>query len=398
MRGPKSHYMQLSLEDYGSGRNFLLDMYQNYISPVKGGNRCPMYPACSQYAKILFEEEPVYKAYIGTFERILRCGHELHLYPRISIENRTLWYDPPPNKQKYGNAQRSNREELKPPDSSPIHSQIPNFILDSTTSSFADYLFHQKEYYRAATEYMKLAFYSDDSTRRMEYLFRIGMCYYFGQDFDSYISWVEGNRDTFRKHKLLNNKINLLLSKAYYQLKQYQKSISIIKLSDVVDDSLLCGAAQLSMGLSYARLFEWEKASDCFLRIKTESHTGTQVGSLSDSIRLGFNLPVRKPWLAGILSTVVPGAGYVYSGRTQTGITSFIVNGLLVWSVTDAFKHRSYGIASALGFFGIGWYLGNISGSVSSANQYNETIRNDFIEKLLENIDIEASEENLLKN
>ena len=78
--------------------------------------------------------------------------------------------------------------------------------------------------------------------------------------------------------------------------------------------------------------------------------------------------------IAGTLSAIVPGSGYVYAGRPQTGVASFIVNMLFIWSVGDAIKHESYGLASALGFFGIGWYVGNISGYSTAAGEYNTRI------------------------
>lgn len=94
MRGPVKPKSEKQLEIYGSGDNFLLNIYQKWISPVKGGNNCPMYPACSQYAKIAFQVLPWYEAYIRSLERMLRCGNDLYVYPVIFINGQTHWYDP----------------------------------------------------------------------------------------------------------------------------------------------------------------------------------------------------------------------------------------------------------------------------------------------------------------
>ena len=72
----------------------MLNFYQKWISPVKGGNLCPMYPACSQYAKITFRNLPWYEAYINSLERLLRCGNDLDSYPLIRINSRIYRYDP----------------------------------------------------------------------------------------------------------------------------------------------------------------------------------------------------------------------------------------------------------------------------------------------------------------
>jgi putative component of membrane protein insertase Oxa1/YidC/SpoIIIJ protein YidD len=94
MRSPLKPQVKNQLELYGSGDNFLLNIYQTWISPVKGGNTCPMYPACSQYAKIAFQVLPWYEAYTRSLERMLRCGNDLYMYPIIFINGQTHWYDP----------------------------------------------------------------------------------------------------------------------------------------------------------------------------------------------------------------------------------------------------------------------------------------------------------------
>ena len=45
---------------------------------------------------------------------------------------------------------------------------------------------------------------------------------------------------------------------------------------------------------------------------------------------------------------------------------------------------KQYGLASAVSFFELGWYVGNIKGSVEAAHSYNANVRNKFIDKLLE--------------
>ena len=94
MRGPLNHSPKKQYEEYGKGKNIFLNFYQKWLSPVKGGNKCPMHPSCSQYAKISFQILPWYKAYPKSLERILHCGKELYLYPTIQIDGIIRWYDP----------------------------------------------------------------------------------------------------------------------------------------------------------------------------------------------------------------------------------------------------------------------------------------------------------------
>jgi hypothetical protein len=92
------------------------------------------------------------------------------------------------------------------------------------------------------------------------------------------------------------------------------------------------------------------------------------------------SMPRKDPTIAGILSAIAPGSGYVYAQKTVTGLTSFVVNGLIVWSLSDALKNKQYGLSATIGAFGMGWYLGNIIGSVSAANQYNAAFESKILD------------------
>jgi putative component of membrane protein insertase Oxa1/YidC/SpoIIIJ protein YidD len=94
MKAPPNEISQQNMEKYGAGSNQFLNLYQKWLSPVKGGDTCPMVPSCSQYAKIVFDKFPFYRAYPKTMERILRCGHSLYLYKMINTSKRVRWYDP----------------------------------------------------------------------------------------------------------------------------------------------------------------------------------------------------------------------------------------------------------------------------------------------------------------
>jgi putative component of membrane protein insertase Oxa1/YidC/SpoIIIJ protein YidD len=373
-------------EIYGSGSNTFLDFYQNFLSPVKGGNTCPMYPSCSQYSKILFQMQPMHQAYIGTLERVLRCGHELHLYPKRKVEGRLRWYDPPNTSSSLANESDSSLEVED--SSSPVYLSISEF-QDSTDEQFAEYLFSKKEYYRATTEFTRLHYYTTDSSKKIKYLRKIGLCYYYDSNYDGYEQFLKDNRQSFNSNLLIKTEMELLLGKTYYYQKKYQKAIATFEWSGISIGNPLYNELQLCIGLSYARLFQWENAIKYFTKVDSVSERGKTSKTLCDSLVTVYSLPTRQPWLAGTLSAVVPGAGYIYSNRTATGVASFIVNGLLFWAGYDAVKNESYGLASALGFFGMGWYIGNIKGSVNAANEYNYNTRNDFLDKLLNDVDLD---------
>ncbi len=78
------------------------NIYRNYITPVDG-NRCRMYPSCSEYCKQAVKKHGMIKGWIMTNDRLLRCGrNETVVSPKIekngllycndSVENNDFWW------------------------------------------------------------------------------------------------------------------------------------------------------------------------------------------------------------------------------------------------------------------------------------------------------------------
>jgi hypothetical protein len=55
----------------------------------------------------------------------------------------------------------------------------------------------------------------------------------------------------------------------------------------------------------------------------------------------------KRPWLAGILSAALPGAGQAYAGSWQAALVSFVLNGALVGATAELAVRRLYLPATA---------------------------------------------------
>jgi tetratricopeptide (TPR) repeat protein len=374
---------EYSYEDYGEGDNTIIDFYQRWIAPVRGINKCPMYPSCSQYAKIAFSVLPWYKAYPMTLERLLRCGHELYLYPAIRINGEIRSYDPVRN-------DRSINEIEISEDS--LESNFKTVSFDSTIfknmnshdNGFADYLFNQGEYYRAITEYYRLAYLISDSTKKPHFIRKIGLCYYYGTDYQGFISFVKQQDQYLSLHPDIHTELTLYLAKSYYQLNNYQRAISTLEWSINTWDDQFYNEKQFILGISYARIFEWQRAIEEFNFINDNYSRITSSQNIIQSLKNYDKLPQKSPALAGILSAIIPGSGYFYCNRKRTAISSFILNGIFALTIREAVIKKNYWLAGSVSFLGIGWYVGNIIGSKEAAHNYNANIRHKFIDRVLE--------------
>ena len=86
----------------------------------------------------------------------------------------------------------------------------------------------------------------------------------------------------------------------------------------------------------------------------------------------------KSPTTAIILSTLIPGAGKIYTGEIGDGITSFIATALTTYLAIKNFNadHQFRGwLFSGLAAF---FYAGNIYGSAASAQIYNARFQFNF--------------------
>jgi len=71
-----------------------IKFYRNYISGADG-NRCPMYPSCSQYCMDALKKHGLFLGWIMCSDRLMRCGRdETKLSPHVLIHGEKLSFDP----------------------------------------------------------------------------------------------------------------------------------------------------------------------------------------------------------------------------------------------------------------------------------------------------------------
>ncbi|AFH49978.1 Hypothetical protein IALB_2275 [Ignavibacterium album JCM 16511] len=244
-----------------------------------------------------------------------------------------------------------------------IAAQTNPFKSDFNRKNFADYLFCEQDYLRAAEEYSALgdSFLTDtilykiakcysiigESANSLNYFFRIayssffydnakreiGRIYYLNADDTSLDKLIDKEENSF--NELLKLKIALKLSK---------------NQTDELKDELL-------------------DYDDDFVTLRK------------------FYLQRKNPdykseFLAGLLSTIVPGSGKIYTEEYGDGISAFILTGLFAYLAYDNIKNnhnfRGYLFTGIAG----GFYLGNIYGSIASAQIFNAKVDFNFVKEL----------------
>ncbi len=243
--------------------------------------------------------------------------------------------------------------------------QDSSLFTTERRKAFADYLFCEKDYLRAAEEYEAINRTQKDDS--LEY--KIGLCFLKMNDFGKAKSYFNDLRNSF-----LGEPSRLLYLKSSYLLN---------KKIDLDTDSLATQFVNKEFKTAFQRL-------DLALQIKAgvnysnlpNIYEGSDTKTLKSFAEKFMHPQLKSPIAAALLSALIPGSGKIYTENIGDGVTAFLVTGLFTFLSYDNFHAhhdtRGWIFAGLTAFF----YGGNVYGSYISARNYNleqqETLNNEF--------------------
>lgn len=353
---------QPALTDY-------IDIYQRYIGPIRESS-CQMHPSCSNFGMRVYQSYNPIKATFLTADRLLRCSHDLGNYNRLLTTHGIRMIDFPEN----------NSIEERMLLRKNINIVLYSAIDTSSAGKFVNYLISQKYYREALLELNRLIFYNSNmhDTQFLNYL----ICKRALNEFEDAVYSYE---NSFPNHVKNNYAIINELGNINYELGNYTKAIDYFDYCLSSSDPILHEKSFLMKGLIFANQKKWKESKNMFLSLSDIQIYSYSKKSCLEILQDRERIRYKKPYLAGIYS-IIPGLGYVYSGHKQTALSSIIFNGLLAYASYTSFKSENYGIAVLTGLFSFSFYIGNISGSVKSAQRYNSKKDFDTIARLKSNI------------
>ncbi|MFQ6043835.1 MAG: tol-pal system YbgF family protein [Candidatus Poribacteria bacterium] len=247
--------------------------------------------------------------------------------------------------------------------------------------SFADSLFNEEDYKNAIHEYKRYLFLYPDSPIADEVQFRIATCYRNAGDLNAAIL----------AYQAINNyqsipKVRLKIAESYLFQGKYPEALELLRqFVEKYPAHKLAPRAEFLIGASYMELKNWKLSSQSFRRVLDEypqSTFATVSGNLAKSITRADNLPHRSPLLSGLMSTVVPGGGQMYSGRFSDGLYALMVIATTTAGTIYYISQERYKIAIPLGIVSAIFYAGNIYGGIQSARIFNVREKTQFLNEL----------------
>lgn len=251
-----------------------------------------------------------------------------------------------------------------------------DYSPDSTMTflpGFANQLFAEGDYYRAITEYKRGLFTCDEDSIARFYRLRIGQALFLAEQYNLVLSWYTEIDPNARRAEE-----TLLYGQSFFRLERFSDVIQALESEALSSTSVdIQSQANFYVGISFIRLERPYEAITCLNRINSESVFASRATTYIHSLEQQPYYSRKDPLTAGLLG-ILPGAGYAYTEHYGTALASLVLNGLLTWATVDAFQNGDTAAGITYSIFATGFYIGNITGSVQSADRYNEYQSNIF--------------------
>jgi len=234
---------------------------------------------------------------------------------------------------------------------------------------YAQYLLSSRQYNLAADEYERLIFLD---TSNVDFKYKLIKSYYYSGKKDRAIYKLQTyypNTKLFEMPEKLSNAYTTLLQVS----DSLNQSLLFLNKSKTIDDK-----NKFIFQWSYTMLNGNYKQAKKMLSLNNQLDKA-ELNQLNKITLLGINQKHKSPFVAGALSTAVPGLGKVYTKNYFDAFIAFIFVAGNGWQAYRGFKKN--GTHSFSGwFFGtlsVGFYAGNIFGSVKAAKRFNKLRTNE---------------------
>ena len=348
-----------------------LDIYQRFMSGLKN-TRCTMYPSCSNYAKMVFQDYSFPTAMILTTDRLTRCSHDLEVYQTTYIHGVPLAVDYPATRT------IPNNIITNPYITPTFVSNIFNDDILSDSIYFIIFLINQRNYQGAMYEIDRTIFNERQNVSPEIYALKL-KCF---EGLNSYKDGILAFEQSFpnlakENYSTLFNAAHLydLIGDESTSLHYYKEAIPLYSVGQNTTHPFG------EIGKIYVKTGEYENAKKAFQQ-KLSIDNNTAAFNSTVSIIQELESYKRKDKNIALALSIIPGCGYLYTHQYKNAFTALILNGILGYASYTSFKSKNYGTGAILSVLTLSFYFGNMVGSGNSAKKYNNIHEREALDKL----------------
>lgn len=360
---------------HGAAANDYLNFYRKYLSDLSP-THCRMYPSCSRYASMVFEDYSFPQAMILTADRLTRCGHDVAQYPKTYLYGFRASVDYPRSREVPGGVIFKPHTRAIPIDSYGLSTgKVPAF---GRCLRFVESLMISENYAGALLEIERLCFEQGDSLSVEEMSLILVdklKCYEaLGEYSKAVLEYESRFPVALRREPSIQSsaaQLYALLGDNARAVTLYEQSVSALPKADVYG----------KMGILYAGMGDPQSAIASFGdKFSLDGNKSSYDGSVAlvNSIQ---NIRCKSAPLAAALS-VVPGLGYLYDGQIENALTSLLVTSALACASYTSFRSGNYGVGAIVSLLGVSFYFGNMYGAYRGAERYNASIKEEALDNL----------------
>ena len=272
----------------------------------------------------------------------------------------------------------------------PISAKSQEYFSPRNILKFADYLYRQHDYLRAAAEYER---YLTTISPKDSVFYTLGLSYKNAQKWPPAEKAFEQIPARFggsllRPRALLQMGFLWVLQNDTARIGEFQEK----KLPDLAPVRTR-QALQTVLGVPLLLNGRFRLAASYFEKLNRPDFSQEDkpfVRNFEKLAVLGGKIRRKNPFLAGTLSAIWPGLGRFYTGRPGDGLYSMVFIGLSGYSAYRGFSRHGLrsGRGWILGSLTAALYLGNVYGSYLSAKIVNEKRVHDFRTKVVLQLDL----------
>lgn len=260
---------------------------------------------------------------------------------------------------------------------------------------FAKQLYDSEDYDRAVTEYERFIFLFPDDIRVKQAMFQIGMSHFnIGRCPDAakaFTHVIDQAGAPPVSPSDITARAYFRISDCYVKMGAAGQAVNnLSNLAALTDSPRLRDEARYRMGWILLEEGLWENSAIAFSGIRLEEKDHYRLPELFKAMEGYRDVPRKSPAVAGTLA-VVPGMGYLYCGRYRDALVSFILNGGMIFAAYKAFDDDNPALGGLLGIVELGFYSGNIYGSIAGAHKYNRDQTERFISDIRSRYKVDLS-------
>ena len=256
-------------------------------------------------------------------------------------------------------------------------------LSEDSLFGFAGHLYETGEYDAAITEYLRFVHHYPDDKRSEEAMFQAGMAHFSQGRYGRATTLFE--RVVREGQTMSAFAVEAAFMAAQSDRRRNDHASALSRLNALASrdfDAAIRDRALYGIGWILLERRDHSSAARAFSAISEQGEDRYRPHEITGRLETEpRELPVKRPAAAAVFS-IVPGGGYLYTGRNRDAWISLVLVSGGAAASWESFDNDLNVLGAVLAIVSAGFYSGSIYGSMGAAHKYNSRVYEEFIDDL----------------